>query len=90
VTQAEATDAHVGIRVNHIHTNNEACLNHAEPTIDITIAAASANHDDVAAASAAAVNDDHAVVPEPRPLPLSSSACPGLRKQPQSLVHTHR
>jgi hypothetical protein len=102
-TKAEATDAHVGIRLNRIHTNNKARLEHAETAIDsTTIAAAAADYDNATAATvnynyvtAASADDDYAVVNdgssvEPEPLPLPTSARPGLRKQPQPAVHNYR
>jgi hypothetical protein len=103
VKQAEVTDAHVGIRLPRIHTNNEACLEHANNTTinSTTTAVASADYDYVisasgdydhhtaaATAAAAAVNDDGTV--EPQPLPLPRSARPCLREQQQRLIHNHR
>lgn len=98
VTQAEATDAHVGIRLNCVYTNNK---DHAETSVRIDSTTASADYDYVAAdsgdydyvaADVAVVNEDGTVEPrpQPEPLPLPSSARPVLRKQPQPNVHTQR
>jgi hypothetical protein len=106
VTQAEATDAHVGIRLNRIHSNNQARLNYVATTTDstttTTTAAASAGNvyvtaavfanNGFVAAAPAAINDDSTVERErvTQPLSLSSSTLPGLRGFPQPVVHTHR
>lgn len=89
VTQPEATDAHVGIRLTRIHTNNQARLNYVATTTDSTTtttttasasagniyvtAAVFANNGHVAAAPAA-INDDSAVEREPVSQPLPLSS----------------
>jgi hypothetical protein len=101
MTQTEATDAHVGIRLNRIHSNNQP-RNVATTTDSTTTAAASdgnvyvtaavfANNGYVVAAPAV-INDNSAVEREliTQPLPLSSNTLPGLRESSQPVVHIHR